>query len=246
MEQLVVDINVDVGEGVGNEAEIMPFISSCNIACGGHAGDEVTMTQVVALAKAHRVKIGAHPSFPDKLNFGRQAMELSKTDLITSLKSQIENLLAILNHEHLKLHHVKPHGALYNLAAKDLAFAEVIVEVFKTLDAEVKLYVPFQSVMAKLAIQHGIPLVYEGFADRNYNDDGSLVSRSHPKAMIHNAGEMAEHVLQMVQNKTVKTLNNHDLPIVAETFCIHGDTENAAQLIKDLRSFLEQNDIVIC
>lgn len=185
-----IDINADVGEGIGNESDLLPLISSCNIACGGHAGDETTMRNVVKLAVKHKVKIGAHPSFPDKENFGREIVDLSCAALFTEIKEQIKTLLKICREEQAQLNHVKPHGALYNLAAKDKNTAEVVIEVMKRFHQSIKLYVPYGSVIAEIAIQENIPIIYEAFADRNYNNDLSLVSRKKPNALIINSEEM--------------------------------------------------------
>ena len=151
-----IDINADVGEGIGNDADIMPYLSSCNIACGGHAGDKQSMQETVQLALQNGLKIGAHPSFPDPKNFGRFNMEISCADLYTSLKIQIRRFLTILREKHATLHHIKPHGALYNLAAKDEKTASVIIEVVKSIAMPVKLYAPFNSVIGQLAISEGL------------------------------------------------------------------------------------------
>ena len=151
-----IDVNADVGEGVGNELDLMPLLSSCNIACGGHAGDLASMTQVVRLAKAHKVKIGAHPSFPDKDNFGRIDMKMSAADLYSSIKHQIRDLQEVIHSEDAQLHHIKPHGALYNMAAKDEKTANVIIEVVKSISLPVKLYAPYKSIIEDLAIKENI------------------------------------------------------------------------------------------
>ncbi|WNH10761.1 5-oxoprolinase subunit PxpA [Thalassobellus suaedae] len=245
MNNFSIDINVDVGEGVGNESQLMPLVSSCNIACGGHAGDNVTMRSVVKLAKQHRVKIGAHPSFPDKENFGRVKMDLSCTALFATLKHQIEDLLSILREEHITLHHVKPHGALYNLVAVDKKAALVIIEVMKSFVDPIKLYVPFQSVIASLALENNIPIVYEAFADRNYNADLSLVSRTKKEALIRDTDVMFKHVYGMILNQKVIAVTGESVPIKAETFCIHGDNFNAVSLLKKLRINLEKEGVKI-
>lgn len=240
-----IDINVDVGERVNNESQLMPFISSCNIACGGHAGDEETMKTVVALAKKHGVKIGAHPSFPDKENFGRRAMDMPCIALYTTIKNQIMSLVNILDEYHLQLHHVKPHGALYNLAITDENIANVIVEVMKGLMLPAKLYVPYQSVIAKVALKHNIPIIYEAFADRNYNDDLTLVSRTEKGAIIQDEKDMFEHVYRIYINHCVKTKSGKLVDIKAETFCVHGDTPDAFTLISGLLNQLKTKGIQI-
>ncbi len=245
MNNFSIDINVDVGEGVGNEARLMPHMSSCNIACGGHAGTAETMRAIVKLAKQHRVKIGAHPSFPDRENFGRVKMDLSCTALFASLKHQIEDLLHILKDEHVSLHHVKPHGALYNLAAIDEKTALIIIEVMKSFVEPIKLYVPYQSVIANLAIENNIPIVYEAFADRNYNVDLSLVSRTKKEALIQDTDVMFNHVYGIILNQKVTTVTGESVSIKAETFCIHGDNFSAVALLKKLRINLEKQGVEI-
>ncbi|TGV01440.1 5-oxoprolinase subunit PxpA [Flavivirga rizhaonensis] len=241
----VIDINVDMGEGIGNESELIPFISSCNIACGGHAGDVDTMRNITRLAKKHRVKIGAHPSFPDKVNFGRIHMEMSCAALFKSVKGQVDDLVFILKEEHGALHHIKPHGALYNLAAVDEKVANVIVEVMKTIMLPVKLYVPYKSVIEKIATAQNIPIVYEAFADRNYNDDLTLVSRKEIAASIHNEDHLFEHIFHMISKQKVKTITGKTIGIKAQTFCIHGDNPNAVNLIKNLEVRLKNHGIQI-
>jgi UPF0271 protein len=238
-----IDINSDVGEGIGNESQLMPYISSCNIACGGHAGNEETMKSAVQLAKKYKVKIGAHPSFPDKENFGRKVMEMPCVVLYKSIKVQVEDLMSILKEEHLALHHVKPHGALYNLAVTDERVANVIVEVMKSLGLLIKLYVPFGSKIADIAIENNVPITYEAFADRNYNTDLTLVSRQEKEALIEDEDVMFEHVFRMYTHGKVKVISGQEIPIKADTFCIHGDSPNAVNLIKNLKTRFEAQDI---
>ena len=240
-----VDLNADVGEGIGNEPLLMPYISSCNIACGGHAGDTETMRKVVGLAKQYGVKVGAHPSFPDKENFGRQPMEISHAALYAAVVSQIEDLMKILGEAQVGLHHIKPHGALYNLAATDEKIAAVIVEVMKRFALPIKLYVPYGSVIAKRAIKNNIPVVFEAFADRNYNDDLTLVPRSEKKALIHDTDIMFNHVFNMISDQKVITVTGHKVDILAQTFCVHGDNPEAIDLVKKLNERLKDNGIQI-
>lgn len=245
MRIIYVDINADVGEGIGNESHLIPYVSSCNIACGGHAGNHKTMRKVVRLAKQNNVKIGAHPSFPDIANFGRKPMEMPCVALFTSLKNQIDDLRVILETENAVLHHVKPHGALYNMAVTDVRIATAIIEVMKSMALPIKLYVPYKSVIENLALQNNIPITYEAFADRNYNDDLTLVSRKEDNAMIYDIDVLFEHVYRMVHLKKVKTISGKELPIKAETFCVHGDNLQAVTLIKKLRKNLEAKGIKV-
>ena len=245
MKDLIIDINADVGEGLNNEAQLMPFLSSCNIACGGHAGDEKTMLEVVILAKAYKVKIGAHPSFPDKENFGRKIMKISCADLYTSLKQQVRSLLKVLQKEHVMLHHIKPHGALYNLAAVDQKTAEVIIEVVKSIALPIYLYVPYGSVIADLALKENIKITYEAFADRNYNTDLTLVSRVQNNAVITNPDEVFKNVKNMIFHQKVKTTDGVEVEIKADTFCVHGDNPQAIKLLQNLTEKLHQSNVII-
>ena len=240
-----IDINADVGEGINNESELLPYISSCNIACGGHAGDVNSMIQVVQLAKKNNVKIGAHPSFPDRKNFGRKPMDISCAALFSSIKAQIKSLLKVARDAHYQLHHVKPHGALYNLAAVDKATAEVIIEALKGIQQPLKLYVPYNSIIAELAISENIPITYEAFADRNYNNDLTLVSRTHPKALITDRDQLVAHVKQMIWHNQVKTITGDFRDIEAETYCIHGDNPKANDLVKYLVNALKEAGVKI-
>jgi len=245
MQTLSIDINADIGEGIGNEADLMPLLSSCNIACGGHAGDYDSMKLCVELAKQYRVKIGAHPSFPDKENFGRQVVDMSCAALYQTIKNQIKALMDIVRDEHAALHHVKPHGALYNLAAEDKTTAEVIVEVMKSIHLPLKLYVPYGSVISEVAIKEAIPIVYEVFADRNYNDDLSLVSRTKENAVINDVDTMTHHIQNMILHKKILTVNGVEVSIKADTICIHGDNPEAIKLIKKLRQNLIHSGVKI-
>lgn len=242
---ITIDINCDLGEGIGNEALIMPLISSCNIACGGHAGDLATMEYIVALAEKHDVKIGAHPSFPDQVNFGRKVMDMSSDELRLSLVEQINTLKQVLKNRGLKLHHVKPHGALYNLAAIDKDTAKVVVDVVKAYNDSLVLYAPYGSIVSEIAFKSGVRLMFEAFADRNYNQDLTLVSREQNNALIHEPDVMLKHVCQMVLNKKVTTLDGVEVALKADTFCVHGDGENVVQNLKDLVVKLKQNQIEI-
>jgi UPF0271 protein len=244
-ESLYIDINADVGEGLGNEDQLMPFLSSCSIACGGHAGNLETMTTVVKLAKKYNVKVGAHPSFPDKSNFGRVVLDMSAADLYTSLKRQINVFQAVLREENVMLHQIKPHGALYNLAAKDERTAKVIIEVVKSIALPVQLYVPYKSTIAELAKKEGVKIMYEAFADRNYNTDLSLVSRNEKHAIIESKDEVLNHLIMMVRHHCVKTIQDQIVPIEASTFCIHGDTKNAIEIVSHLNNELPKQSIFI-
>mgnify|MGYP003624550854 CR=1 FL=1 len=229
-----IDINCDVGEGVDNEAELLPNIQSCNIACGAHAGDEQLMRKIVKLALNNKVKIGAHPSYPDKENFGRKSIKISSSDLKSSIQKQIQTLNAIINDEGGILHHIKPHGALYNDIAKNEELSLTFLDAIFSYKNSVKLVIPFNSIIAKNALKQEFSVIYEGFTDRNYNDDLSLVSRNEKNAVLTDINEIENHVKGMLFNEEVTTVTGKKKRIKADTFCVHSDTENAAEIVKKL------------
>jgi len=245
MSDFRIDINADVGEGIGNEAQLIPYLSSCNIACGGHAGDVSTMTNVLKLAKQHKVKVGAHPSFPDKANFGRQVLEMNHADLFDNILRQSIALCNIAEQEGMVLNHIKPHGALYNLASADATVAKLVINVVLSFPHRVKLYAPYNSVMAKLASSEHIEVVHEAFADRNYNDDLSLVSRQFDNALKTEKKAVLDHVLDMVKHQKIRSVNGKNIDIKASTICVHGDTKNAFEILKFLNDELPKNGVVI-
>ena len=244
MKNFLIDINCDVGEGIGNEALLLPLISSCNIACGGHAGDLHTIKEVVVLAKKHKVKIGAHPSYPDKENFGRLSMLISEDELISTIQEQVENFLAILKKENIAMHHIKPHGALYNDIAKDLILARIFLKAIAPYK-KFFLYVPYASVIEKEALKQGFLIKREAFADRNYNADLSLVSRKLPHAVLGDPKSVLKHLLLIVKENKVSTSNGDMIHIVADTYCVHGDTAGALQILMYLSKQLGIQNIEI-
>lgn len=245
MKTFKIDINADVGEGIGNETLLLPYLSSCNIACGGHAGDLQTMDTVVNLAKTHNVKVGAHPSYPDKANFGRKVIKISDEDLLKSLQEQVLSLKEVTDKHNIKLHHIKPHGALYNKATVDKNTAEVIVKLMKQFDSEIKLYAPYNSVIAELALNENIPIYYEVFADRNYNSNLTLVSRSNENAMLHDNKDICNHVYKMITEQKVNCITGDEQFIKADTVCLHGDHPNAVENAHFLVEELQKRNIEI-
>lgn len=240
-----IDINCDLGEGVGNEALILPLISSCNIACGGHAGNTATMRKVIKLAQKNNVKIGAHPSYPDKENFGRLSLEISSKELIKSIREQVKDFAILCNSEKAIFHNIKPHGALYNDIAKDKKLARTFLTAILPYKSYIKLYVPYNSAIAEEAKKQGFIVLYEVFLDRNYHQDLSLVSRKEPNALIENPEDVLQHLLNMVKNKQVKTVENQLVSIVADTYCIHGDTSSVYKILTYLHSELPKLNIAI-
>jgi len=240
-----IDLNADLGEGMGNDARLMPYLSSCNIACGGHFGDEESVRNAIRLAKAQGVKIGAHPSFPDKINFGRTTIEITPDELRRSLIEQIGMFLEVAAYESVTVNHIKSHGALYNLAAEDKKTAELICSVINYFEHGLKIYAPRDSEMASAAVRSGIKVVYEAFADRVYNDDLSLVSRSKPNALIIEPRKVFEQVKHLAKSVKVITVNGIEKRLEADTFCLHGDSENAVEILRYLDRNLKIENIRI-
>lgn len=226
-----IDINCDLGEGMGNDAQLMPYLGSCNIACGGHFGDVNTMTETIKLAQKHGVNVGAHPSFPDKENFGRKLMNISRQELQKTLHQQAADFQNLCNELGVDMHHIKLHGALYNLAASDAEIAAVVLNVFAAVHADIKIYVPYNSAIAILADDY-FPIVYEAFADRSYNNDLSLVSRGEVNAVITDKELAWQQVSCIINQGKVKTIKGQMVAIKADTFCVHGDQENALDIVK--------------
>ena len=240
-----VDINCDVGEGIGNEAELMPYLSSCSIACGAHAGDINTISETIKLALQHSVKIGAHPSFPDKENFGRKVIAISSKELQVSIENQIVLVRDMLKTLSGTLHHVKPHGALYNLAAIDHDIAQTVVNAIKNTTNNVVLYVPYNSIIEKLALKNNLKIKIEAFADRNYNSDLTLVSRKNKNALITDEDLLLTHLLKMIKEQKVISVDGVEVEIKADTFCVHGDNPNAIKLLKIITKKLSENGVKI-
>ncbi len=244
-----VDINCDLGEGLGHfkaahDSEIMPFITSANIACGFHAGDPVTMARTVKLALDNSVSVGAHPGFPDLLGFGRRYMELSQEELRNTIIYQVGALKTFAEAANTRLQHVKPHGALYNTASESEDHAECIIEAVCTVDSNLVLFARADSKMAMMASKAGLRVASEVFADRAYNEDGSLVSRQIKGAIITDPKLVAQRAVSIIQNKRVAAINNQTVEFRdAHTICVHGDTLNAVQIVKVLRSSLLDSQI---
>jgi UPF0271 protein len=225
--------NCDMGEETGNDADLMPYLDACSIACGGHIGTSDSMRSTIELAFKNQVNIGAHPSYPDKENFGRKAMNIPSAHLQESLYSQIHNLKSILDQLGLPLHHIKAHGALYNKASADAQTAEDFITVCKAFP-EALIFCPWQSAMEQLAISHGLKTLKEAFADRRYYRTRQLVSRKTPNSVITDVAEAAEQVTAIHNTQKVKTLEGELVTLEADTFCIHGDNPAARHLVEHL------------
>ena len=240
-----IDINCDMGEGVGNDELIMPYISSANIACGFHAGDEKTMRRTVELCKQYNVAIGAHPSYPDKENFGRTDMLLHPGEIYEVIVKQVNSLEKIAEENDMAIHHIKPHGALYNMAARDRSLAPFVCLAVLDTDARYKLYGLSGSYLIKEGKSHGLKTVNEVFADRTYKDDGSLLPRNKPGALIEDTDKAVAQVLEMVKDGKVTSVSGKKIPIVAETVCIHGDGAHAVEFAKAINQALKKEGIEI-
>lgn len=226
------DINCDMGEGVGNDEALMPFITSANIACGYHAGDEETMRTTIHLAKQHKVNIGAHPSFYDRENFGRTEMKASPEDVYQLITEQLFLFQKIADAADAVVHHIKPHGALYNMVAREAALAKAVAQAVKDFNAGLILFGLSGSASIGEANAIGLNTWSEVFADRTYQDNGSLTPRSQPNAMIEDEVKAMAQVRQMVNAGTVTSVSGKEVPIVAETVCIHGDGKHAVDFAR--------------
>jgi UPF0271 protein len=252
---LSIDLNCDMGEGMVTDVAIFPFISSANIACGGHAGDTDTMRRTVELALRHGVAIGAHPSYPDRDNFGRTDLLESQpgeadrpfpfSRLLSSLTRQIGALQLVCREMGTWLHHVKPHGALYNRAAADPAVSKIIAEAVREADPSLFLYGLSGSHSRAEAEKAGLRFVSEVFADRTYQPDGSLTPRVGANALILDPLIMLEQVLTMVQQQQVRAANGEIISITADTICLHGDGADAVTFAKLIRDALDRKRIAV-
>ena len=240
-----VDLNCDLGEGCNSDAAIMPFISSANIACGYHAGDENIIRATLMLAKQYHVSVGAHPSYPDRENFGRKEMDRPLQEIKSMVITQIELVKKLAEEVGLHLHHVKPHGALYNKAAKDKQLAIVIAEAVKEVDPSLILFGLANSESGKAAAEIGIEFYNEVFADRTYSDDGRLTPRTEANAMISSTTTALEQVMHMLNERYVISTNGNTIPIQADTICIHGDGEHAVEFAKHIHSLIKAANIKI-
>lgn len=230
------DINCDLGEGLPNDALLMPLLDSANIACGGHTGDEKSISGTLELAKKYGVKSGAHPSYPDRENFGRKFMNIEQSLLRTIILKQIRFFEKICIQQEVPMNHIKPHGALYNFAAKNDLTAFILINLIEEHFPDAFLYCPSESLLASMAQESGIKIKREVFADRSYNDDLSLVDRSLPKALLTEPQEVIEHVGWMIHEKKIKTISGNFIPIEAETICVHGDNPSALEILKNIRA----------
>jgi 5-oxoprolinase (ATP-hydrolysing) subunit A len=240
-----VDLNCDMGEGCGNDSELMSLVSSANIACGYHAGDEATMRRTVGLALENDVAIGAHPGYDDRKNFGRTQVSLSTDEIRSLIVDQVAALRLICDEAGGKLHHVKPHGALYNQAAKNQELAKAIAVAIASIDTGLILYGLSGSHLISEGEAAGLRTSSEVFADRTYQSDGSLTSRTEPNALITDDELAVSQVLQMATSQTVTAVNGDTVSLKTDTICIHGDGEHAVHFARAVRRKLTEHGIKI-
>ncbi|HZZ85146.1 MAG TPA: 5-oxoprolinase subunit PxpA [Anaeromyxobacteraceae bacterium] len=245
-----VDLNCDMGESfgawtLGCDEAAMPLVTSANVACGFHASDPGTMRRTVRLAKRHGVAVGAHPSFPDLVGFGRRALSASAEEIRDDVTYQVGALWAFCRAEGVPLRHVKPHGALYNLAAVDARVADAVAAAVRAVDPGLVLVCLSRSEQVEAARRAGQPFVEEAFADRAYTRAGTLVPRGQPGAVLEDPSEMAERVVRMVRQGTVAALDGGEVALSPGTVCVHGDTPGAVEAIRAIRARLAAEGIAV-
>lgn len=247
---LKIDLNCDMGESfgawkMGSDVELMDIVSSVNVACGFHAGDACTMRETVQTAIEKNVAIGAHPSFPDLQGFGRREMKLSAEEIFDVVLYQVSALKGICEAFGAKLHHVKPHGALYNSAAKNSEMASAIAQAVKAIDENLIFYGLSNSFLISEAEKINLKTASEVFADRTYQTDGNLTARNEPNALIYETEKACAQVLEMITTQSVTADNGEKVPLKAETICVHGDSEHALEFARAIQQKLIENGIDI-
>jgi UPF0271 protein len=242
---LVVDLNSDLGEGAGHDEEILDLVSSANIACGFHAGDPASIFASIQAAMERGVAVGAHPSFPDRENFGRSEMAMPAAEIYSTVAYQIGAFQALTRAAGGRMNHVKPHGALYNMAVRDQTLADVIAKAIFALDPQLILFAPSASLLDAAATELGLATASEVFADRNYLPDGSLVPRSDSNAFVHDPVEAADRIIRILDEGKVRALDGTDISVLGTTVCVHGDNPQAVAFVRQLRERLEFEDVMI-
>lgn len=240
-----VDLNADVAEGCGQDAALVGIVSSANVCCGLHAGSYKHMLETLKLAKQHNVRIGAHPGFDDKENFGRTTQNLPEEECRALIRYQLGAAKAMCDLVGIELSYVKPHGALYNQAAKDEVLAQIVISEVKNFDPNLAIMGLSGSYLISVAKAHGLTSISEVFADRNYESDGSLVARSKNNALITDAKQATAHALQMITEGVVTSVDGVQVSVNAQSICLHGDSEHAVQFAAELKQQLQQNGITI-
>lgn len=244
MKKNVIHINCDLGEGGGSDAELMPFLSACNIACGGHYGDLQSIAYTVELAMRHGVEIGAHPAYPDPKNFGRKTMDIPLDALQNTLVEQIERVKVETEKRGGQLHHVKPHGALYNDIVKDSAKAAIVVKSILEVDERLILFAPPKAVVQDMA-KGKLKVWTEGFMDRGYHADFSLVAREKEGAVLQTKQAVFKRALSLALTGSIRTITNEQLQADFDTVCLHSDTINAVEMLTYVHKKLAEHHIRI-
>ena len=240
------DLNADLGEGSDNDEALMSIVTSCNIACGGHAGDTSTMKSALLLAQKNAVSVGAHPSFPDRANFGRSPSPLKGNELKSILCAQILDLQNIANEVGVEINHVKPHGALYNMAAKDADLSETVLDAIEDTSSKLNLFGPPESELEKSAKKRGVTYIREGFADRAYEPNGCLRSRKKKGALILGHSRQADQAIQIALTKSVTTFSGEVISLPARSICVHSDTPDSIKAAAAIQAAFLDNEISIC
>jgi 5-oxoprolinase (ATP-hydrolysing) subunit A len=243
---LSIDLNADVGEGCGNDVELLQFVTSASIACGFHGGDPATMQATVAAAKAAGVAVGAHPGFADREHFGRRELNLSPDEVFSLVACQVDHFAAVTRAAGVVLQHVKPHGALYNMAARDPIVAQAAVRAVVEVAPGIIIFAPAQSALAEAARRSGLPVAREFFADRNYLPDGSLAPRQESNAVLVDPFTIAARVIRLLREGVVRTADGSDLILPSETVCLHGDTPEAVVSARVVHAALLAEGIQLC
>jgi len=245
-----ININCDLGEksefhSIKNDPELLNIVNSANIACGYHAGDERTMDMVIQISKKNGVSMGAHPSFNDPENFGRKRINLSSVEIKRLIFEQYEILQKIAQKYNENVTHIKPHGALNNMACEDLELATTLAIAIKEINKDIIYLVPTGSQMEMAAKKYDMKIACEIFADRNYEDDGNLISRKKPNALIIDPEQAKKHVLNMVKNQSINCLSGKQIPCEIDSVCIHGDNESSLATAKSIKDNLVINGLIL-
>ena len=243
--ELTVDLNADLGEGAGYDLELLDFVTSANIACGFHASDPASILRSIRDAVGKNVSVGAHPSFLDRENFGRAELALAPAEVFAQVGYQLGAFSVLATAAETAMRHVKPHGALYNMAARDPQLADAIVRAILVVDPYLILFAPANSALSRAGAAAELNVVTEVFADRNYLADGSLVPRNRPEALLSDPAEAGKRVLRMLREGKVRSVDGHDVDVRAETICLHGDTPGAVDFARNLQSELREQGVAI-
>jgi len=243
--KLSIDLNADLGEGAASESELLALVSSANIACGFHAGSPASMTASIRAAHAAGVAVGAHPSLADRENFGRRELPVTPNEIFALVAYQAGAFQSIASSLGVRPNHLKPHGALYNMAARDPALAEAVTHALLAVDRSLILFAPGGSALARAGETLGVRVAREVFADRDYQPDGGLVPRSQPNALLHDVEEAAARVLRMLRENVVRAIDGSEIAIQADTICVHGDTPEAVQFARQLREHLAEAGVAV-